>query len=86
VAGDFNMPIESAIYRRDWADFHNAFSEAGFGWGWTKWTRLFGVRIDHVLSRDGLVCTRAWIGGKTGSDHRPLVADFRIDRALTLDR
>lgn len=77
VAGDFNMPVESAIYRRYWSDFDNAFSEAGFGWGWTKWTRYFGVRIDHVLSSHELVCTRAWIGGETGSDHRPIVADFR---------
>jgi endonuclease/exonuclease/phosphatase (EEP) superfamily protein YafD len=80
VGGDFNMPVESAIYRRYWSHLRNAFSEAGFGWGWTKRTRLFGVRIDHVLTSQELACSRAWIEGETGSDHRPLMADCQLVR------
>jgi endonuclease/exonuclease/phosphatase (EEP) superfamily protein YafD len=76
VAGDFNMPVESAIYGRYWSDFTNAFSTAGLGWGATKRTRLFGVRIDHVLTDRSFTCERAWVGPETGSDHRPMIADL----------
>ena len=38
VAGDFNMPVESWFYRRDWSHYQNAFSGAGCGLGHTKFT------------------------------------------------
>ena len=76
VAGDFNMPMESAIYRRYWSDFTNAFSSAGQGWGATKATRWHGIRIDHVLLGPGWSCTRAWVGPHLGMDHRPMIAEI----------
>ena len=65
IAGDFNMPTESAIYRRYWSEFSNAFSRCGFGFGYTEWPmtrlRLFGIRIDHVLTGpDGGPCGAGW--------------------------
>lgn len=77
IMGDFNMPVESAIYRQYWSEYANAFSDVGFGWGSTKWTRFFGVRIDHVLSTPSFEGVRAWVGPPTGSDHRPMIADYR---------
>src|SRR6185436_16706971 len=50
VAGDFNLPVESAIYRASWGDLTNAFSTCGRGFGRTKFTGAFGIRIDHVLA------------------------------------
>lgn len=76
VMGDFNMPTDSAIYRRDWADLTNAFSTAGNGFGDTKRTRWFGIRIDHVLVGAGWTCERAFIGPHLAGDHRPIVADL----------
>jgi hypothetical protein len=76
VAGDFNMPVESAIYRHDWAGFTNAFSTAGLGFGHTKQTRWLGIRIDHVLAGRGWNSRRCRVGADVGSDHRPLLADF----------
>lgn len=76
VAGDFNMPVESAIYRRTWGDLENAFSSAGLGFGATKRTRWFGTRIDHVLAGPGLRAAGAWVGPDLGSDHRPMIADL----------
>jgi len=76
VAGDFNMPVESAIYRDSWSDLANAFSEAGLGLGHTKATRWFGTRIDHVLANRLLTPVRSWVGPSVGGDHRPVVADF----------
>jgi vancomycin resistance protein VanJ len=76
VAGDFNMPVEGAIYRRSWGDFTNAFSAAGWGLGHTKFTGWFGVRIDHVLAGPGWRCRSCWVGPDVGSDHRPVIADL----------
>lgn len=78
IAGDFNMPVESAIYRESWSDLANAFSDAGLGLGYTKATRWFGSRIDHVLANRYLTPVRSWVGPSVGGDHRPVVADFRL--------
>jgi endonuclease/exonuclease/phosphatase family metal-dependent hydrolase len=76
VAGDFNMPVESAIYRETWGRFHDAFATAGFGFGHTKFTRWYGIRIDHILSGPGWRCRQCWVGPEVGSDHRPVIADL----------
>jgi vancomycin resistance protein VanJ len=81
VAGDFNMPVESAIYDQYWSDYRNAFSEAGFGFGVSKATRWHGIRIDHVLVDPTWICKRAWVARDLGLDHRPVVAE--IERAST---
>lgn len=78
VVGDLNLPVESAIYEEYWADLDNAFSECGLGFGNTKHTRKFGVRIDHVLYGDAFACDDAYVDSRSGSDHRPLVVDMRL--------
>jgi endonuclease/exonuclease/phosphatase (EEP) superfamily protein YafD len=78
VAGDFNLPVESAIYRRHWSDLRNAFSRSGFGTGYTKQTRFWGSRIDHVLTTADIVSAKAWTGPDMGSDHLPLFADLSL--------
>lgn len=74
VCGDFNMPVESAIYQRDWSHFGNAFSATGRGWGQTKRTRWYGARIDHILFTAPWVCRAARVGPPLGSDHHPMLA------------
>lgn len=80
VVGDFNAPVESAIFRRYWSWLDDAFSAAGFGFGFTKITEVrgwsYGTRIDHVLYSPPWHCVRAWVGPGIGSDHLPLVAEF----------
>lgn len=77
VAGDFNLPIESAIYRTDWRDLRNAFSQCGRGFGHTKLTRAFGIRIDHVLTSAHWHCVDARVlASPYGGDHAPLVVDL----------
>ena len=79
--GDFNMPIESTIYRRCWSGLSDAFSMAGWGFGFTKiseklgWS--YGARIDHILFCEPWQCLHCWVGGEIGSDHLPLLAEFR---------
>lgn len=83
LAGDFNMPVESTIYRETWSDFANAFSLVGKGYGWTFRDRPYGlpldVRIDHILTANGATPLTCEIGPDIGSDHLPVIADIAID-------
>jgi vancomycin resistance protein VanJ len=79
IAGDFNMPVETRLYRRDWSQFQNAFSETGNGWGGTKMTSWHRVRIDHVLYRPPFHCRNCFVGPNLGSDHRPMIADLTLE-------
>jgi endonuclease/exonuclease/phosphatase (EEP) superfamily protein YafD len=80
LAGDFNTPSDSVIYREYWSPFHNAYSDAGFGWGYTYFSRRAAVRIDHQLAGSGWRCRKCWVGADVGSPHRPVIADWeRID-------
>jgi vancomycin resistance protein VanJ len=80
VAGDFNMPVESSIYRAHWGDLKNAFSTRGLGWGGSKKTSWHSVRIDHVVHNHSWRCIHAAVGPDVGSDHRPVFAVLeRVD-------
>lgn len=74
VAGDFNMPQTNPLYHKHWSLFQNAFHEAGKGFGYTKFTRWHGVRIDHILSDKGWTVLSAQAGPDLGGDHRPMFA------------
>ncbi|MES2625205.1 MAG: endonuclease/exonuclease/phosphatase family protein [Pseudomonadota bacterium] len=78
VAGDFNLPVESAIYRRHWSDLRNAFSRSGFGTGYSKQTSFWGSRIDHILTTSDIVAEKAWTAASIGSDHLPVFADLTL--------
>lgn len=79
VAGDFNLPVESAIFRRHWGGFTDAFESSGTGFGWSRREgRLMRIRIDHVVGN--AFAPRpvgAWLGPDAGSDHLPVIADLR---------
>lgn len=76
VLGDFNTPVESRIYRREFSHYSNAFIEAGFGFGNTHFTNKTGVRIDHILLSDHWSVAKCWVGSKIGADHQPVFADL----------
>ncbi|WP_305043252.1 endonuclease/exonuclease/phosphatase family protein [Geoalkalibacter sp.] len=82
IAGDFNLTVDSPIYRRIWSSYANAFGRSGFGYGYTKFTKInrfrYSARIDHILSTPGVKPVRAWVGPDLGSDHYPLIAEFRF--------
>jgi len=78
IGGDFNLPVESTIFRRHWSSFVDAFEAKGNGLGWSKregrWLR---IRIDHLLTtRDGPKPLRVIVGPDFQSDHRPVIADY----------
>lgn len=74
LAGDFNMPVESHIYQKCWGDFSNAFTSSGWGWGFTKYTRWHGVRIDQIVGDQQWKFSECHVAGDVGSDHLPVIA------------
>lgn len=82
VAGDFNLPVESAIFRRHWGAFTDAFESSGTGFGWTKREgSLLRIRIDHILGNAyAPKPIGTWLGPDLGSDHKPVIADLEWRR------
>lgn len=78
VAGDFNTPGESVIFRNHWGDLTDAFARAGFGFGYTKFTTFIGVRIDHILADERWIVRRSRVLPDYGSDHRPVLAELEL--------
>ena len=78
LAGDFNTTDDSPIFREDWSDYRDAFTDRGLGIGYTYLNRHTQIRIDHIMAGPGWQIVRCWIGPAVGSPHRPLVAELRI--------
>jgi endonuclease/exonuclease/phosphatase (EEP) superfamily protein YafD len=79
VVGDFNLPVESDIYRASWGDLLNVFGACGRGFGHTKFTAHWGIRIDHVVTSGAWRCIDARVlPSPNGGDHAPLVAALRL--------
>lgn len=81
LMGDFNTPSESAIFRRVWNHYGDAFAEAGWGWGYTFYGGRTAVRIDHILTGPGWYCEQCWVGPSIGSPHHPVLADLILMQA-----
>jgi len=81
LTGDLNAPVQSLVCRQllD-AGLHDAFSEAGSGYGYTygRYTPLGRpyVRIDHIMASREWQVQRCWVGNSQGSDHCPVIADL----------
>ncbi len=83
VTGDLNAPVQSLACRRLFgAGLRDAFSEAGFGYGYTYggYTRVRApyTRIDHILAGRRWRVERCWVGNAVGSDHCPVIADLTL--------
>ncbi len=78
ISGDFNTPVESAILSVYFVDFFNAFSDAGWGFGNTHFTRRTGVRIDHILASSHWNCKSCAVLSSVGADHRPVLAGLAL--------
>jgi len=81
VVGDFNMPIESRIFRRHWGDLTDAFAAVGAGWGATRYAGWIRARIDHVLVDDGWRVRAIRIENPMALDHGAVIADLVLPDA-----
>jgi endonuclease/exonuclease/phosphatase family metal-dependent hydrolase len=78
AADHFNLPTNKTIYQGARAGhFTDAFDAVGFGYDYTKHTRLFSARIDHVLARPGWHVESCRVGPDVGYDHRLVIVDVR---------
>lgn len=76
LAGDFNLTAEHALFRRYWSGYRDAFAWTSWGLGHTMFTRLIGLRIDHILCGPVWTPQRCEVGPDVGSAHLPVVADL----------
>jgi endonuclease/exonuclease/phosphatase (EEP) superfamily protein YafD len=85
VAGDFNMPRQSRIFRGVWGGFQDAFEETESGYGWTFYDEYRGIpvplAIDHVVTGNGATPRDFLVGPDVYSDHRPIIADVALPPA-----
>jgi endonuclease/exonuclease/phosphatase (EEP) superfamily protein YafD len=84
IAGDLNAPPASLVTRMlTDLGLVDAFSQAGRGYGYTFGHSLFAgwsfLRLDRILVSRHLTPVRAWVGGASGSDHRPVITDLALD-------
>jgi endonuclease/exonuclease/phosphatase (EEP) superfamily protein YafD len=86
LAGDLNAPERSEVVRLLMAQLglRDAFSSAGFGYGYTHGhslrVGLSFLRIDHILVSEDIGVSAVDVGGAMASDHRPVIADLLLER------
>ena len=86
VAGDFNMPTTSSIFKDSFGCYSDAYDEAGTGFGYTAPCRpvrfwlpnVPWLRIDHILTSDHWETLHCETGEFNGSDHRLVAAVLKL--------
>jgi endonuclease/exonuclease/phosphatase (EEP) superfamily protein YafD len=76
LAGDFNTLSESPIYRHFWSGYGEAFTMTGWGYGYTHYSPLTALQLDHILCGPEVTCTSCQLGPPCGTPHRPMVAEL----------
>ncbi len=74
LAGDFNMPPDSAIMAKVREHYTSGFEAVGWGFGYTRPSRLSWIGIDRVLASRDCRFLSSSVGPRVGSDHRPIDA------------
>ncbi|WP_109506699.1 endonuclease/exonuclease/phosphatase family protein [Nocardioides speluncae] len=78
LLGDLNGTVNDRSLAPITAGMRSAQGAAGHGFGFSWPARFPMARIDHILVR-GVEPADAWVLPRTGSDHRPVAADLRLD-------
>ncbi|MDB5387582.1 MAG: Endonuclease/Exonuclease/phosphatase family protein [Planctomycetaceae bacterium] len=89
IAGDFNMPNDSSLFRKHWGDLTDAFATTAVGYGYTSPCKKTGwpsntpwAQVDHILTTPEMPVERCSIGSTAGSDHRLITAQFRLPKKI----
>lgn len=82
LLGDLNTTPFSPGFGRLLDAAHLRDSAAGFGYQatWPTWCPLLAIPLDHCLHSATIGIVDRRIGPALGSDHRPLLVDFRVAR------
>lgn len=89
IAGDFNTPASSTLFRRSFGDLQGGFETAGYGRGYSAPCRKINywptntpwARIDHIRVSPDWAVTRFETGTGSGSDHRMIWAELVLQTA-----
>jgi vancomycin resistance protein VanJ len=92
IAGDFNMPNDSSLFRKHWGDLTDAYATTAVGYGYTSpcqtkvgWPHNTPwAQVDHILTTPEIPVERSQIGSGAGSDHRLITAQFRLPKEIFL--
>jgi endonuclease/exonuclease/phosphatase family metal-dependent hydrolase len=79
IAGDFNGPPDSPLYRTNWRGYRDAFAVAGSGYGYTAHAPRPWIRIDRVLTSPEWRVRRCETLPGCGRDHLPVFAEVWLD-------
>lgn len=78
VCADLNSTPHNWVYHYLARGLHDAFGEAGQGWGGTFPARFPLVRIDYIFASKDWTVHKAYVDKAVASDHRPVVAELRL--------
>ena len=80
MGGDFNSPAGDAIFRLIPTRLHDAFREAGIGWGDTAFNHMPVLRVDQVWISDQFSADAVVARETVNSDHRMVVCDLLVKK------
>ncbi len=85
LTGDLNAPVQSMVCRAfNGIGLHDAFSEAGVGYGYTYGHDLRlhydFMRIDHIMLSKEWQALHSHAGSSLGSQHCPVFADITLKK------
>jgi vancomycin resistance protein VanJ len=80
LAGDFNMPPDSPFMGLFREHYTSGFEEVGWGYGYTRPSRVSWIGIDRVLASRDLTFLSSRVGPRVGSDHRPIDAEIVVPK------
>jgi endonuclease/exonuclease/phosphatase (EEP) superfamily protein YafD len=78
LVGDTNLPPWSAIGRRRVGKLEEAWSEVGFGFGYTFPAKRPWMRIDRAFASDDVRFLDMRVAPRGASDHRAIFVDFEL--------
>jgi len=80
ICGDMNNSAFSYVYRSIKGDLHDAFEEAGSGFGKTYNFRYYPARIDYIFADSGMkVKSFEYFPDFVNSDHYPIMTRLSIN-------
>ncbi len=79
LGGDFNAPAGDAVFRLLAPLAHDAFTDAGRGWGNTIINQFPALRIDQIWIGGPISSTDVHAARTQHSDHRAVVCDLLIE-------
>lgn len=80
VCGDFNDVPASYTYTKVRGELKDAFTEQGFGFGWTLNIPAYKFRIDYIMYDRSFMAADYRVGKCKSSDHYPVECNLYLEK------